>query len=714
MFISIQFLYGSSSILFGQEDSIRAKSIILEELKSVQINSLTLSGVDDLIEKITSLNKYTSALPSQVKQLIDSAVNFRNRIIHVKASETPIDYGLLRAYPEKYLGKEVVIEGIVTDVSDYAVNKVKVKVSDFFDCELGAYQSLNSKSMETGDSILIKGYVRLISKIIYLKNCSIYTYADLSTEVSRLEEALTALLDSTIYILKDDIKKQKFAVGVKLYSEAHALFGKASYAKALEKFEILKQYPQLFDNLSRSRIDSALHFLTYQNAEEFYKKELYLQAVEKYDSLVQINNFNNSRKYASIALANYFNGVFQQYKKINTIDGYINLFTELTKQRYRESYSRVVDSLFSDYKSSIQVAVKSLLIGKVDDYVVIPKGSFLYSNIYDISVPEMVIRPQPVSKNELMLYTIMNGKPNLTARSINELKIAVGKDFEAWLGVKFINDIEREFIAADGWTSIDEKNKYTDASVNYGVSATEYTLKLEDASQINNLRTKVAGVHSKLSQNIIKQKNRAYLSGRVTHWPRFVLTPHFSLNYSSIEINNYKGNVSLTSIPMQTYTEKYSFELISADIGIHFGFPNDPDISGEDTSYTAAGLNISYLFGITNFAKNAPSSIHVLPDFLLKGPEAELIYYGGAQSSALLFNGTMSLGAGVARYGATIKYNDKLSTDRLYFATLSTNVACFFIKGYYSLSKTSFGSSIYGFNTGIRIGLPIQLSAKDI
>ena len=133
MFISIQFLYGSSSILFGQEDSIRAKSIILEELKSVQINSLTLSGVDDLIEKITSLNKYTSALPSQVKQLIDSAVNFRNRIIHVKASETPIDYGLLRAYPEKYLGKEVVIEGIVTDVSDYAVNKVKVKVSDFFE-----------------------------------------------------------------------------------------------------------------------------------------------------------------------------------------------------------------------------------------------------------------------------------------------------------------------------------------------------------------------------------------------------------------------------------------------------------------------------------------------------------------------------------------------------------------------------------------------------
>ena len=720
----------TKSVHAGETDSLAVKTSVLNNLENGKFKTISKDNVDELIKVLTPAKGYSGELSRLIIEKADSIKHLRDFIQQTIKDQTPSSYSLIRSKSEDYLDKEILIEGRITDIGDRSSNSFKVTISDVFECEFEKSPSGEEANYDLGDKVSIKGKAYNIDQTVFMRSCSYFNSNPLTEENNKVVACANGLLSQSLVILKKEIVIHNNIIAASVSAEANSLFGKGDYPRAIEKYLLMKKASNPNIEFINNRIDSAKKFISFQAAEAFAERKNFLQAFEIYDSLSNSKNFNNSKQRAILALSNYFGGQFASIKYSSNLDDHISILNQLKSKTYTANYSQTTDSLFEEYKKTFFDNVKTTILYDLSAYQYIPGGSFVLSNSEKMYFDEMTVRKKPITNKEFMYFLIMSGKQQPESHYLGQLKSIYAQEFEKWLGVKFLTDSEMEYIAADGWASAREHKKFANYSNNYGISVSNLNVRLENTDKFGFTKQQINKIKDDIDSSITQQRQYAYSSGRVERWHHLGITPFFSLNWGKTMLNKY--NFMLNSVKYSSDSAKYVFEKLSGNVGLQLAFPGLRNIDSRDTTFNGPAINLSYLFNAKLQLKNTlPAYSHIyISEVAISGPEAELVYVNRAKPSIALFNGTISIGLGVAQYTMVTKYSvsadlkatktpgikaNNQMVEKINFATVSTNLGLFFFKGYVSVKKVNtYGSLIYGFNTGIKIGFPIKVFKYDI
>ncbi len=722
------FIMVFNTILASGADTLSIKISLLNNLETGKLKNLTNDNIDDLISTLLPIKTYSTDISSLIIEKSDSIKYLREFIRQIKKEQVYSSHSIIKDKPSEFMGKEITIEGMITETGNTTQNNLMLTIADVYKCEFDKSQSAEYKKFDLGDKANIKGMAYKIEKYILMKSCRFYYPNPLIEENNQLLTCAKGLLSKSIELLKKEIIIHKNNIALKLITVADSLFSQGEYSNSIYKYQQAKSISEINREFVINRIDSAKKYISFQIANDMLQRENFLAAFEKYDSL-SLSNFNNSRQLASLSLRSYFKKEFTKLNNSVSLQEHISLLNELMGDSFSVNYSQVLDSLFDQYKGTLSAKAKRTIIGDLNDYIIIPGGKVILSNSNKSSVSTMAIRKTQVTYNEFLYFLLVSRKSFPNSHKINELKTIYAQEFENWLGVKILSEVEREFIAADGWISVKEQSKFTSWRGNYGLSVTDLSIRLENPAQISNVKEQADNLNEKIVNSITKMKNEAYYSGRVGRWFGLSVAPYVTVNASQIRIEKYDFKVN--QITYKSDTSKFVFNMLSGNVGIQFALPGSINSDGEDSLYNGPAINFSYLFNGKTLTNALPNYSYLyIKDIALKGPEVELIYMNRAKTSVTLFNGIISIGVGFAQYTLSTQYGlntslkplkssllkaDNQKTEKINFATVSTNLGCLFFKAYASMgNKNTYGSTIYGFNAGIKLGLPIRLFVYDL
>lgn len=391
-----------------------------------------------------------------------------SNISSIEKQQRSISTSALVSSINSYLGKDLRIDGVVQSIGKALNDKSFILLSNNVKCIFSKGQQLEVLKMKYGSQISIKGEVNKSGGEIVVNNASFIKNKNTSDDKAKILDSFRNYLGNLIIVFSD---KMKNIIEIN-YRKAIEYYANKKYTIALKNFENVSKFGYEFHDI-HNLTDSANTFIPYIKALILEDEGNYYNASIIFE---EIYNFKNAKNHMRNCLIKYYNKKSEHIVSTKNDSLLLILFKEI-HDNIRDGKDKIFyDSLYKQAKSYYEPIVKSWIIGDQTQYIQIPSFNALVGNEWH-NTPDFFINPHEFSYDNLVCFCVFNNEDSAltewnAVQSYNggidccgkyygyyEIKhfkeISYSKYYdswekskkiEKWLGLHFMNDLEKEVL----------------------------------------------------------------------------------------------------------------------------------------------------------------------------------------------------------------------------------------------------------------------------
>ncbi|HPN38679.1 MAG TPA: hypothetical protein PL041_09760 [Melioribacteraceae bacterium] len=703
---------------------INENNKIIDELKKImdEDDELNLNRVNYLLNELKK-DKYKI---NDYKSVQDNLINLEKKYILLNQEENNNRvYSAYRIYYNEFeIGQLINVSGEVNYITKNKNNTYSVFLNNNLQAIFPASLKREVLNLYKSQEVIIKGSIAKdeFGNIILIR-CSLFNPNNYDAQIVNLNNEVNNLINSYTNILEAEIKQ-------KLLSEAESCYSNKNYEKALLLYDDIKNLNILSKNIIENRIDSINKYINKNEAINNLDKN----GAKSLDDLFELSfpeDFDDTRSSFFDIYEKYIaDKVLLATKKkdlkiYNDVFELAGLFIQKSTHNFIGYFKSKKEELIINYKNFLGEYLKVAN----NTYSVIPGGKYYSERKKEfVIVTDFLINPILFNKELLKAYNNIYNKNIGYSTLFYDTKDR--QEIEDELNIKFISEIQYEYLEYDFWESKIEKSNFKCTKDIDNIIPNELML-VKDLSEIRELEIYPALVKNAESKkenysNQIKEiKKRAYETGVVKKWYSFMIVPLVTADgggfiHKNSQLNNiitdekvyfqaYPGNISIgwaLFLPIKNYSER---------------FFTDNQVGGIQLKVTMPAYN--YLIDKSRIHNIGNSDIkYNVSQFSLKGFDVELLFRN---------SGNIVFGLGYSSYN--LEYNFELlhKQDLIYKGYCKEKIKLITGTFGFYINQTTFWTKIAipynntetfnsknGINlfwsAGINFGLPVKLFANDI
>ena len=515
-----------------ESDIIIQKKQLKEFLETSLENPLTSESIIGLLDSLEAAKNYSPAINSFY---MSSCEPIAQKIIVLKKTEKEqkkISTFELKNYSTNYANQKIIVEGEVTDITKNSNNDFIIELSNSIECIFSVTMKGALKNISSGKRVIVKGTLqRSDNSNPTLSGCSFFTPRNLSGDLGRIELETRGMVNNLIQIIDKELLLYEQNIVNDLYKKAEEAFSFKKYNSALQLYNQLKELNPSFEYINE-KIETTEKFVSLDSAQNLLSRDREKACDILYD-LAYPDSFCNARSLYQKSFTEMYVASALLYQQSNNISGCISLFNDL-RSRYQKSavvfYDELYESFIPDFA---QIALKYYK-GDINNYVLIPEGEYFDETKKKINVTTFLVNPRSIDDNFIEAFNIVHAEKIFRT----SLDITYGDkiELEKWIGVKFIDGFQYEYLNCDGWPSKKEKETFTDKSNNYSLPLSRNYLVInisetEKPELLMKYEASQKSIKEKINLNISDAKDKAFASNRVVDNYSFSINP--AINYGS-------------------------------------------------------------------------------------------------------------------------------------------------------------------------------------
>lgn len=724
--------------LFPQDEQLMytlegARSKIAKWLQD-DLENVSVGGIFEFTSRFTKYSPKLLDLYNKANRKYENEQESINNRIQSQSGIDAIDiyYDFVNnpySAEQKYINKYFNITGVVSKIERDRYGDWYLLLSARFKCVFSPSRKDQLDGLNLGYSCVLRGKISdYISsnydKLILVTDCNLVQQSSFSSAKSTMWKNLENYLRNYHAVL-DQMIKQMY---VELLNNSNNLVHKyiAEGKKNLAILELQKIGKiEGSDRNVKEKILRLEKEIQIDKGIEFMSEDKYKDAYQIFEKLLYPTPFENARELYDKSFSSHILKMAEKVKSGDSIKEYIEIFRMIENNKILNQTYR--DSLIADLIPDFEKFAQKFYRGNFEKYVIIPEGEIYRETTGD----KLKLNSFLVSQFEIDMYLIWSFEiiSNIKIKDSFRLTIAEIPKYEIekitkWLNVSLINSDQLDFIKAQGWRSLAERNRFLSKSNNYGVKPSELLLttdiaNVDDHLLKNELNDLAIKAKDKINDKIELEKSIAFNTGKVAREYYFISIPNALVNYSWSNWYLPLPQPYHQDIKIASSNASYSLGFIA---GLNFGAAR---ISTESTSrfrqIEFIGLGFNYSgnigFNIDKYTGIAEEENLSVSDYKIQGFEVEAIY------SKLFF-----ASLGFANFNNSFNYRAEKSDSSFSgshsetFQAISVSLGARWswlavtLKSYFSLSNNSVYSLDGGLNLflGLQTGYPFELFERDI
>ncbi|MEB2296490.1 MAG: hypothetical protein OZ930_08215 [Ignavibacteria bacterium] len=693
-------------------------------LTKVNNDQFEVENINELLDSTRMLKTFSTELNDDYIAFEQNILSEINKLRTLETQQASIGTSHLAKNATSYSGRTVIVEGNVKDIGKDKNGNAFILLTNDIRCLLSSASKKDILNINLGANLLVKGTVSSSSGNITLSSSYIFRKKDLSKNYDVIVARSQQFMITSLGKIDKEIQSH-FAENVsKLYSDGITNLDNQRWEKALANFTELKKASSEYKG-----VDSLLRLtknnIDYNTAISYNNSKDHLKAYLLFERLLFPSPFLDSEQMYENSVNNYVMNEMLKAEKENSTKTYVAVID--TIQKKIKTVPRYGNRLKQNFRNKIEESIITHYRGDIGNYSIIPEGVFFRKDIGEqIDIETFLISPYRIDRDLIKAYDFIHSTDLFTGLSsdkINLSKTELNK-IAKWLNLSLVSDDQNEYIDAQGFRSIREKEIFGYSNNNYKVDADYLTfcLKLEDIKDINQkdiLESKANKIKDAIESIVRGDIELAYNSGRVEpkyniyFFPNIGYKHHWSdwatntrIHQDDIVVSSSSSNIMGGILLAYTFGEK-TRTTESNKVLKDFEF-----IGVSGSYYKGVGFNVNKIEGI-----NQNQNFYV-EKYSNSGFEIELTY-----SNRYFF----SLGYAFFNNKFDTRFEDSIIVD---LQTISKSISAasltaglriardfvLYIKTYVDTKNKSMYSWSNGINlaVGLQLGYPFLLGRKDI
>lgn len=712
---------------FTQQDLMNLE-FLRSKILSWQMNDFKNITADEILDTLGGFeltpnleklyNNARSKFNTQIKQF-NLKVKLRESI---DAVEFVYDFLANKVrFDQQYYGKYLNISGVIYDINKDRGNNAYLLINPDIKCTFPNFREYQLNSVSLGELPTIKGkYTGATPKgnsyLFFFEDCQIIEDIDMSSEQKQIWNYIESFINNFEIKLQDEITLVKNELFNDYYIKGQEFFNDKDYSSALEQFKIIQSYEDNYKD-TPALIESLETIIQFNKAQDIKGKNNYLDAYLIFFPLAyQKNGYESSLHDFKTCFTNFYDAKIKNAQSANSIREYVSVFDSLKKYYYYDT--EFISELYNKWQPDFKIIAKSYFTNYKKDYKVIPSGNYR-NPLSGIETKFGSLLLVTKSDPDGLLPKCYHYANESDIRYPKYEDWAYKEKILNWLNLRYLSKEEMEYIEADGWANIKEKELFNESLVNYNVVVNANTLciNLDEITGDETRKYFAEEIRLKkqdISYRIEKERERAYSTGKVPDNKLIYLMPRISYLYA---INDWYHN-SNTRL-YQTRSD--------LSFGIFIGLNRPKNNPSRLYPFNGFGVNIQYFSSIKG--KNSIYPLKVEPtskinqsDYKFNGLELELQYRALMNKNATL----LAIGYSMLKSKYSFKYENQLellSREENISAISSTLGLCvndfpdvsvlFFMKIFYSTNDNGqFALRRSGLSGNIFFGISFDYQIK--